>query len=202
VNWLPIEGTRAYLRPEPEVTGNPVDGGARRPPGPGGMAEAVRYQYYRSKDGHVLFMASEREFWENFCRGAGRPELFEAHPGRKYADHATGDRVLRRELQDLFATRTTGEWVEFGLAHNCPIAPVNDAGSIVDDPQFRARIRWLPADTYGAEQMASPVRLVGEDLPDPRPAPGLGQHTDEILSAVLGYDADRIAALHGSGVVA
>src|SRR5262249_34282724 len=54
--WIAIEGYQAYRRPEPEVTGNPSDGGRRRTPGTGGMKEGVRYQYYRSKDGHVLFM--------------------------------------------------------------------------------------------------------------------------------------------------
>jgi formyl-CoA transferase len=35
-----------------------------------------------------------------------------------------------------------------------------------------------------------------------RPSPQLGQHTDEILSHVLDYDADKIAALHKDGAVA
>ena len=64
------------------------------------MKESVRYQFYRSRDGLVLFMASEREFWKNFCEGVGRPELFEANPGAKYADHARGNVALRRELAD------------------------------------------------------------------------------------------------------
>ena len=38
-------------------------------PAPAGMREGVRYQIYESTDGHVLFMASEREFWQNFCDG-------------------------------------------------------------------------------------------------------------------------------------
>ena len=77
-NWNGIEGNKAYERPEDEVTGNDGDGkGERRPVGDNSMTESVRYQYYRSRDGIVLFMASEREFWKNFCEGIGRPELFE-----------------------------------------------------------------------------------------------------------------------------
>ena len=100
-NWNGIEGNKAYERPEDEVTGNDGDGkGPRRPVGDDSMKESVRYQYYRSRDGLVLFMASEREFWKNFCEGVGRPELFEANPGAKYADHARGNVALRRELAD------------------------------------------------------------------------------------------------------
>ena len=81
-NWNGIEGNKAYERPEDEVTGNDGDGkGPRRPVGDDSMKESVRYQYYRSRDGLVLFMASEREFWKNFCEGIGRPELFARNPG-------------------------------------------------------------------------------------------------------------------------
>src|SRR5262249_37448928 len=124
-NWNGIEGNKAYERPEDEVTGNDGDGkGARRPVGDDSMTESVRYQYYRSKDGLVLFMASEREFWKNFCEGVGRPELFERRPGAKDADHARGDAVLRRELASIFATRTTADWIAFGQQVNTPTCPV------------------------------------------------------------------------------
>ena len=110
-NWLRIEGFRAYERPQSEVTGNPSDNFERREPGVAGLKEGVRYQVYETSDGYLLFMASEREFWENFCRGIGRPELFEQNPGEKYADHAVGNIALRRELRDIFAGRTTQEWI-------------------------------------------------------------------------------------------
>jgi crotonobetainyl-CoA:carnitine CoA-transferase CaiB-like acyl-CoA transferase len=200
-NWLAISGYKAYERPESEVTGNPSDGGERRRPGTGGMKEGVRYQYYRSKDGHVLFMASERAFWENFCNGIDRPDLFETHPGSKYADHAAGDTALRRQLQSIFETRTTWEWVEFGARVNTPIGPVNDSESILADPQFEHRFPWLPAEDHGADLMPLPVKVVGDELPRPAPAPTLGQHTDEVLSNLLGYDAGRIAGLHAAGVI-
>jgi crotonobetainyl-CoA:carnitine CoA-transferase CaiB-like acyl-CoA transferase len=202
VNWLVIEGYKAYERPEPMVTGNPSDGGVRRKPGMGGMKEGVRYQYYRSRDGFILFMASERAFWENFCRGVGRPELFEAHPGTTYADHAVGDVELRRQLQAIFETRTTREWVDFGVEVNTPIAPVNDGKSILSDPQFQDRFPWLPAEEHGADLMPLPIHLAGDELPKPTRAPTLGQHTDEILGEVLAYSPERAAELRRRGVVA
>lgn len=198
-NWIVAEGNKAYERPEPEVTGNAADGGLRRAPGLGGSGEAVRYQYYRSKDGYVLFMASEREFWENFCRGIERTDLFERRPGMKYADHAIGDRQLRAELQAIFETRTTAEWVQFGLDVNTPLAPVNDGHTILDDPQFHHRFRWRPATVHGTELMPLPLHFVGEELPTPTRAPEHGEHTDEVLREVLGYDDSRVATLRDSG---
>jgi crotonobetainyl-CoA:carnitine CoA-transferase CaiB-like acyl-CoA transferase len=199
VNWLRIEGFRAYERPADEVTGNPSDGYERREPGVAGMKDAVRYQVYETADGYVLFMASEREFWENFCRAIGRPELFERHPGERYADHARGDTALRRELRDIFATRTTQQWIDLGVEVNTPIAPVHDPTTIARDPQFQDRFPWLPASEHGTDLLPNPIKFVDEGLDAPRRAPTPGQHTAEVLRE-LGLDEARIEALRAAGV--
>jgi crotonobetainyl-CoA:carnitine CoA-transferase CaiB-like acyl-CoA transferase len=196
-NWNGIEGNKAYERPEDEVTGNDGDGkGERRPVGDNSMSETVRYQYYRSKDGMILFMASEREFWKNFAYGVGRPELYDQNPGSRYADHARGNLPLRRELAAIFATKTTAEWLEFGLRVNTPIAPVNDVKSITRDPQFQDRLPFRPWQEYGTDLMPTPIKLLGETMPVPgKAAVDAGRDTDVVLRDVLGYDAARIAAL-------
>jgi crotonobetainyl-CoA:carnitine CoA-transferase CaiB-like acyl-CoA transferase len=200
-DWYRSETYRAYDRPESEVTGNASDDFERRAPGTAGMAEGVRYQIYASSDGHVLFMASEQAFWKNFCEAVGRPELFEKWPGSKYADHARGNRELQAELRDIFATKTSDEWMRFGGEANTPIAPVNTPKTLPADPQFADRFEWLPAAEVGADQLGFPVKFVGEELPHPAMAPTVGQHTDDVLREVCGYDDEAIAALRGAGVL-
>jgi crotonobetainyl-CoA:carnitine CoA-transferase CaiB-like acyl-CoA transferase len=199
MDWLRSETWKAYERPESEVTGNEADGFERRAPGTAGMEGGVRYQFYESADGHVLFMASEREFWKNFCEGVGRPDLFERWPGSQYADHARGNTELRAILRDIFATRTTAEWVAFGLEHNTPIAPANTPKTLADDPQFRERLPWLPASRLGADMLPTPIKFAGEELPVPTRAPDVGVHTSEVLRSVLGWDDARIAAAREQG---
>jgi crotonobetainyl-CoA:carnitine CoA-transferase CaiB-like acyl-CoA transferase len=200
-DWYRSETYRAYERPESEVTGNPSDDFERRAPGTAGMREGVRYQIYASSDGHVLFMASEQAFWKNFCEGVGRMDLFEKWPGSTYADHARNNRELQRELRDIFASRTSAEWMDFGGKVNTPIAPVNTPKTLADDPQFADRLGWLPAEQLGAEQLGFPVRFVGESLPVPDKAPTAGEHTYDVLRAVCDYDDEQIAVLRKSGVL-
>lgn len=201
MDWLRSETFRAYERPESEVTGNEADGFERRAPGTAGMRDGVRYQMYETKDGHVLFMASEREFWKNFCDGIGRPELFEAHPGSQYADHAKGNKELHVILRDVFLQRTSEEWLAFGDEHNTPIAPVNTPKTIADDPQFQARLPWIPQERLGADQVPTPIKFLDVEVPVPTKAPTVGEHTDAVLADVLGYDEARIAELRAAGAL-
>ena len=200
-DWYRSESYMAYSRPEDVVTGNKADGYKRRPVATAGMKHGVRYQMYESSDGHILFMASEQAFWKNFCQGVGREDLFEKWPGSKYADHAPGNRELQAELRDIFKTRTSQQWMTFSGEANTPIAPVNTPANIVDDPQFKARFKILPHDAHGADMLAFPVNYIGEELPEPDKAPTAGEHTEEVLREVLGYDDNKIAQLRQAGAL-
>jgi crotonobetainyl-CoA:carnitine CoA-transferase CaiB-like acyl-CoA transferase len=202
MDWLRSETWKAYERPESEVTGNKADNYERRAPGTAGMKEGVRYQVYGTSDGrHVLFMASEQAFWRNFCEGVGRMELFERWPGSTYADHARGNRELQAELQTIFASRTLAEWLDFGNEVNTPLAPVNSPKTLLEDPQFRDRFPLYSVEQLGAEQIGTPMKFVDEQLPVPSKAPTVGQHSDEVLAELLGWDAERIAAARAAGAL-
>jgi crotonobetainyl-CoA:carnitine CoA-transferase CaiB-like acyl-CoA transferase len=201
MDWLRSETYKAYERPEDEVTGNASDDYKRRAPGTAGMRNGVRYQFYATKDGHILFQASEREFWENFCHGIERSDLFEKFPGAQYADHAVGNIELRSALREIFASRTSAEWVQLGERVNTPIVNVNTPQTIADDPQFQDRFPWLPREVLGAEQLPSPIKLIDETLAVPTKAPTVGQHTDDVLRDVLDYDDDKIASLRATGAL-
>lgn len=201
-DWYRIETWKAYERPQSEVTGNASDGYERRAPGTAGMREGVRYQMYESADGHVLFMASEREFWKNFCAALDRMDLFDRWPGEQFADHARNNRELQAILRDIFKQRTSEEWIAFGNEVNTPIAPVNTPKTIADDPQFQERLPWIARDRLDCEQLPFPVKLLGEELAVPTKAPTPGEHSHDVLTGVLGYDEARIGALRDAGAIA
>jgi len=107
---------------------------------------------------------------------------------------------LRAILRDIFASRSSAEWLELGMQHNTPIAPSNTPKTIADDPQFRDRMPWLSASRVGAEMLPTPIKFVGETLPEPTMAPTVGEHTEQVLRDVLGWDDARITAARDAGV--
>ena len=169
----------------------------------GGMAAAVRYQYYETADGRtILFQASERHFFERFCRAVGRDDLLARDTGAEFGEHARGDIDLRRELAAIFATRAQAEWVRFFLEHDVPGGPVHGPAGLVDDPQFQARFARPDAATASTTRLLGTPIHTAEAHPAIGPAPALGAHTDEVLREVLDYDGGRIDTLRAAGVVA
>ncbi len=200
MDWLRIETYQAYNRPESEVTGNPADNYERRAPGMAGMWEGVRYQIYESSDGFVMFMASEQAFWRNFCQALDRMDLFERWEGSKFADHARGNLELQAELKKIFKTKSSKQWLDFSNEANTPIAPVNTPQSLMEDPQFKDRMPWLPKEELDAEQLPLPIRIEGDLMDTPSKAPELGQHTEEVFTSLLEYDDQKIKDLKDKGV--
>ena len=70
-----------------------------------------------------------------------------------------------------------------------------------DDPQFKDRFRWTTREQTGIEELLFPLHVEGEELPVPTMAPTVGEHTDDVLARVLGYDADRLAKLRDTGAL-
>lgn len=173
-------------------------------PGRVDLGPSVRYQYYRTSDDRVvIFQASERKFWRNFCEAVGRLDLFEAKPGAAVGDHARGDEELRAELASLFATRTQAEWIALFLAADVPGAPVHRVDELADDPHVRERELLMEQRHPVAGEIrlvATPIRASGERF-DAAPAPAAGEHSDEILRDVLGLEDADVAELRAEGVV-
>ncbi|MCS5635922.1 MAG: CoA transferase [Myxococcota bacterium] len=201
MDWYRSESWMAYERPEDRVTGNKADNYERREPGTAGMKQGVRYQMYESADGHVLFMASEQAFWKNFCECVGHPEFFEKWPGSKFADHARGNRELQGELRTIFKGKTSQEWIGLGDEKNFPIAPVNTPKTVADDPQFKDRFPLYPHQQHGADMLPFPLKVQDEVMPAPTSAPTVGENNHEVLSEVLGYDAEKIREIEDSGAL-
>jgi crotonobetainyl-CoA:carnitine CoA-transferase CaiB-like acyl-CoA transferase len=162
----------------------------------------VPSQLYRTGDGWIFLMCQTQRFWELLCERIGHPELAADPAYRGYAERLEQRERLTEILDGILGERTTDEWIEV-LGGTVPCAPVRDLAGALDNPFFveRGGVQEIPhPDKEGGilKLVASPLR-VGEAIPA-RPAPKLGQHTDELL-AELGYDECAIADLKKEGVV-
>ena len=100
--------------------------------------------------------------------------------------------------------KTTAQWADELEAAGVPCGPVNDLAQVFDDPQVLARglAIELPHALGGrVAQVASPIRLSETPVEYRRAPPLLGEHTTQVLQALLGMSGDEVAALKEAGVL-
>jgi len=112
--------------------------------------------------------------------------------------------ALKPLIEDITKTRTRWETARLLISHDVPAAPVYNVGEAVDDPHIAAREMIIEFDQpqYGKVRIAGcPIKFSETPIKVFKPAPLLGQHTEEILTALLGYSKAQVAELKKAGVV-
>jgi formyl-CoA transferase len=152
----------------------------------------------------VLIGANQDTVFRRLAAAMGRPELaederFKSHSGR-------GER--QAELDGLIGEWTAGHDIapllELLEREGVPAGRVYRAPDMLQDPQFKAReaIAEVPHPVFGTVKMQNAFPRLSETPGGVRwPGPDLGQHTDEVLTALAGLTADEVAALRSSGIV-
>ena len=159
---------------------------------------------YRTRDDRfiTLMMLQSDRYWPEFCTLVGRPDLI---TDERFADGGArfnNREECVREIDQLFASRTYGEWKELLAGLSGAWAPVQMASELVDDPMVEANgylARVDRDDGKSYDLVANPVQM-DEAADHLRPAPEHGQHTEEILLE-LGLDWDAIIAYKEAGAI-
>lgn len=162
------------------------------------------YQPFRASDGELILACGNDNQYRKFCEAAGCPELAAdprfATNGKRVENRAE----LSRLLGEIFRKRTKEQWLELLEAAGIPNGPINDLAQVYKEPQVEARgVRIELEHAAGGKLplVASPMRFSGTPLEYRLAPPALGQHTDEILSGLLGKDAAEIERLRAAGVI-
>jgi crotonobetainyl-CoA:carnitine CoA-transferase CaiB-like acyl-CoA transferase len=172
-----------------------------RPP-PDRPRSALGNIYHTSDDRWLqLTIVREDKMWPGVCATVGRPDLendprFATVEGRR--KHSA---ELAAILSEAFAKKDYEHWRHIMAGHGITFGVISRPQDVPDDQQAVAC--GAVVETAIAEMprtLANPIRLGFAEQQVARPAPALGQHTDEIL-AQAGLSPDEIAALHESGAV-
>jgi len=164
----------------------------------------VPYETFATADSRIAVGIGADAQYRKFCKAAGRPDLaadprFQTNAGR--VEHR---RTLLPLLRELFQTRTSTEWLDVLAALGVPAGPINDVAAALEDAHVQARkmVQSVEHATEGPIKVLGPVAKFSRTPATVRSAPPpLGHHTEEVLRALLGYDAQQIAALRAGDVI-
>ena len=151
----------------------------------------------------VVHLSAHQKAWEGLLKAAARTDLLADSRFLSRKDRSERHWEIVRILQETFRTMPRRYWLPRLDENEIPNAPINTVEEVFEDPQIRHMgiPRQIEHPKMGTTNLiGSPINLSGTPAQFFRPAPLLGEHTEEILNR-LGYDAESIQALRGTGAI-
>ena len=159
------------------------------------------WNHYRCSDDQWLSLAMLQadRYWADFTKAIERPELATDERFLDLRVRAKNSKACVAILDEAFATKPRAEWLEI-LRHGgdfifCVVNSVND---LPDDPQVIANDYIVDFDhpRHGPTKVQGmPVRLHETPGEVRFPAPEFGEHTEQVLTEILGYSWEKVAEL-------
>jgi crotonobetainyl-CoA:carnitine CoA-transferase CaiB-like acyl-CoA transferase len=170
-------------------------------------AENPLWNYYCCRDGKwlMLNMLQQDRYWEHFCFVMGIPDIATDVRFNTSAKRAENCIVLVQMLDGIFGSKDRADWKKtFDAAGGFIYTYINSIEDSFKDVQLLANnyITSIEHPTYGNVKIIGvPINFSKTPAQVNRPAPQLGEHTEEILLEVGGYSWEEIASLRDNGAI-
>jgi CoA:oxalate CoA-transferase len=150
---------------------------------------------FTAKDGYIIVGAGNDRLWNKLCTVLKKPEFLEDPDYKSNALRTNNVNKLQAQMDEVMKEKTINEWIALLEEAGVPCAPINTVERVVNDPQvsFREMIVEVDHPVAGRQKMAGvPVKMSGTPGSVRTPAPLLGQHTNELLREIFGWDDKTI----------
>ncbi len=158
---------------------------------------------FRTRDGYINIAANQQQQWEDLADALGVPELM-CDPRFHERDTRKKNRALLTPLlEEKLTTNTTAHWVGVLNAKGIPSGAILSLEQALNAAQIEHRqsIGTVSDPELGPLKLfALTAKFAKTPGAIDSPPPRLSQHTGEILAS-LGYSAEEVEALRGSGAV-
>jgi glutaryl-CoA transferase len=169
-----------------------------------GHPNIVPYRTFRCKQSDIaLAVGNDMQFAE-FAAAVGHPEWASDPRFTRNRDRVENRSVLEAIIENTLSSRNANEWIEVLLAAGVPCSRINTVQEALADPQTAATgmlidLQHATAGLFRA--LGIPMAFSVTPLSVRCPPPALGEHTDVILTELLGFRADDIKKLRDASVV-
>jgi CoA:oxalate CoA-transferase len=163
----------------------------------------VPFDTFETTDGWVSIVCATDDHWVKLTQAMGRPDLAANESLRNLHGRIEQIDEVTRWIGDWTRQYTREEVSAVCEKFRIPAAPLRDVLELLDDPHLHAR-RFLTHQPTEAGTVAlpnSPMRYEGSAMRQLTSPPGLGEHTDEVLSELCGLDTAALATLRRDGVL-
>ena len=159
---------------------------------------------YPASDGQILIGGNGDTVFARLCEAMGEPALKDDPRYRDHNSRGANQAELDERIAAWTRTKPLVALLELLEANGVPCGRVYQAPDMLEDPQFQAREAIVAVEhpVFGRVRMQNVFPKLSETPGEVRwPGPTLGEHTDAVLGAVLGYDSAKLARLRADGVI-
>lgn len=153
---------------------------------------------------YIILAVGNDQQYAKFCAVAGATHLATDPMYVRNQDRVRNRAQLVPILEQLLLTRTKSEWLDALTAAKVPCGPINNLAEVFADPHVLSRgmVSAMPHPLNAdLKLVANPIHMSATPVRQDLPPPLLGQHTQEVLSQLLGKSADEIATLQNSKII-
>ena len=143
----------------------------------------VPYRSYATRDGHLLIGAANDRLFRKVATALGHPEWADEERFLDNPRRVENRVALDALIEEVTRTDTSAAWQAVLEAAGVPSAPMQSVDEVVAHPQTKALGMLQESPDGRLTIMGLPLSFNGERPPFRRPAPQLGEHTDELLAA-------------------
>ncbi len=158
----------------------------------------VPYDAFTARDGWFIVGVANEKQWSLLCDVLARPDLKTDSRFAANRDRVTNRDELSAELNQIFSQRDTNDWLAELTRAGLPCGRINSIPEVFSHPQAQAREMTLESEhpTAGPVQFPGfPYKFSGTPADILRPPPMLGEHTEEVLTSLLGYSQAEMTSL-------
>jgi crotonobetainyl-CoA:carnitine CoA-transferase CaiB-like acyl-CoA transferase len=165
------------------------------------------WNHYQCADGKwfSLAMLQPDRYWKDFCAAVGIKELETDPRFAETKNRGKNSAALIEILDGVFVKRPRDEWMKILKAGGDFIYTiVNSVSDLPDDPQVRANdyvVDYEHPQAGNVTLLGMPVKLSATPGEPRGHAPELGEHTELLLTELLGYSWDDVARLREGNVI-
>ena len=165
----------------------------------------VPYETFAAKDGiYIALGVGNDNQWRKFCKLAGIEPLLDDPQYATNPKRVENRKKLVPLLQEVFLRKDSGEWLKLLSEAEIPVGPINTIDRVFADPQVLARQMLVEMEHPKVGKfkvVGSPLKLSETPVEYRIPPPLLGEHTEEVLRKVLGYDKETVSRLKEEKVI-
>ncbi|MEW6556378.1 MAG: CoA transferase [Elusimicrobiota bacterium] len=162
------------------------------------------YETFQASDGYINIAIGNDKLWQQFCDLVGLQNIKNEVKFLTNPERVKNRDELFHIIANVIIKKTVNEWLKIFDDNGIPAGDILSIDKVVEHPQTKARdmIIEMPHPKIGRIKLTGiPVKLSETKGAPQMPPPMLGEHTEEVLKKIIGYNDETIKNLRKENVI-